>query len=121
MTAKESRRSLLSTVDGKEPASIGPAIDGREPRGIGAEQASQLDSGGGRRAGEQNMCDTHTLEIGAMLGRRRTDQFATAIALEVNWHGATPRIEPDERLIVGRDNGRVRKVLNDRQQLGEVR
>ncbi len=44
-----------------------------------------------------------------------------AIALEVKRDGATPRIEPDERLIVGRDNGRVRKVLNDRQQLGEVR
>src|SRR5207245_642227 len=118
--ARESRRSVLSTVDGKKPASVGPAIDGGEPRGIGAEQTAQLDGGWRGRAGQHDMRDTHALEVGAMLGWSRPDQVATAIALEIERDRATPGVEPHEGLVVGRQDGSVREVLNDGQQLGEV-
>src|SRR3989442_9084215 len=55
-----------------------------------------------------------------MLGRRRPDQLAAAIALEIERDGQPAAVEPDEGLVVGREDGRVGKVLYDREQLRQV-
>src|SRR5438093_8151979 len=120
MTARYRRRSLLFTVHGEEPASIGPAVDGGKQRRIGSDQASQLDRRRGRRARQQDIRHAHPLEIRTMLRRRRPDRLAAAIALEIERDGQPAAVEPDEGLVVGREDGRVGKVLYDREQLSEV-
>src|SRR5438105_8656422 len=66
------------------------------------------------------MRHAHPLEICAMLGRRRSDQLAAVIALEIERNGQPPAVEPHERLIVSRDDGGVWQILHDRKQLSEV-
>src|SRR2546426_2251382 len=45
---------------------------------------------------------------------------SAAIALEIERDGQPAAVEPDEGLVVGREDGRVGKVLYDREQLREV-
>src|SRR5258705_8948009 len=120
MTARKRRRSLLSTVHGKEPATIRPAVDGGKQRRISADHGAQFGGRRGRRARQQNVRHVHPLEIGTMLGRRRSDQLAAVVALEIERNRPATAVEPDERLVVGRNDRRVWQVVYDREELSKV-
>src|SRR5437016_14282219 len=66
------------------------------------------------------MRTAHPLEIRTMFGRRRPDRLGAAMALEIERDGQAAAVEPDEGLVVGREDGRVGKVSYDREQLSEV-
>src|SRR3954469_9875057 len=112
-TARYSRRSLLSTVYRKEPATIRPAIQGRKHPGIGIDQRLELTGRWRARAGQQHVGHAHPIEIGLMFGGGWFAQLAGAVALEIERHAPAARVQPHERLIVRRDYARVRQVFHD--------
>src|SRR3989442_6941766 len=120
-TARYSRRSLVSTVHGEQPAAVRPAIQSGQPRWIGADETAELDGGWRARTREQNMSHAHPLQVGPVLGGRGLNEITPVVTLEIEWYRLAPGIEPHERLVVAGNDRRRRQIRDNRQQLGKVR
>ena len=92
----------------------------REPAGVGAQQGVELHVGAGPEPAEQDVGDPLALEVGALLGRRRPGLGPAAIRVEVERHRGPPRVQPHQRLVVGRKDRVRRERIETRQELTEV-